>query len=148
MGPGIHIPEPDEVNMGFNRDMRHRLVLLIVLLCTSLQGQFSGRLAGTVLDATGAAVPGATVSLYLPKGDKPVLSTKTAADGTWNLIGVRVSEYDISFEATGFARTTLRAIPVDPARETTVQTVTLQLPAVSQSVDVASEAQTVQTSNA
>ncbi len=134
--------------MGFNRDMRHRLVLLIVLLCASLYGQFSGRLAGTVLDATGAAVPGATVSLYLPRGDKPVLSTKTAADGTWNLISVRVSEYDISFEAAGFAKTTLRAIPVDPARETTVQTVTLQLPAVSQSVDVASEAQTVQTSNA
>jgi len=128
--------------------MRHRLVLLIVLLCTSLYAQFSGRLAGTVLDATGAAVLGATVSLYLSHGDKPVFSTKTAADGTWNLIGVRVSEYDISFEATGFAKTTLRAIPVDPARETTVQTVTLQLPAVSQSVDVTSEAQTVQTSNA
>ena len=48
----------------------------------------------------------------------------------------------------GFAKTTLRAIAVDPARETTVQTVTLQLPAVSQSLDVAGDAQTVQTSNA
>jgi hypothetical protein len=128
--------------------MRHRLGLLLVLISASLYGQFSGRLAGTVLDASGAAVPGATVSLYLPRGDKPVLSTKTASDGTWNLIGVRISEYDISFEATGFAKTTLRAIAVDPARETTVQTVTLQLPAVSQSVDVSANVQTVQTSNA
>ena len=107
--------------MVFNGEMHHRLVFLFVSVSTILHAQFSGRLAGTVLDATGAAVPGATVSLYLPRGDKPVLSTKTVADGTWNLIGVRVSDYDISFEAPGFAKTTLRAIPVDPARETTVR---------------------------
>jgi hypothetical protein len=54
--------------------MRHRLVLLWVLICTSVYAQFSGRLAGTVLDASGAPVPGATVSLFLPQGDIPVLS--------------------------------------------------------------------------
>src|ERR1700722_15561809 len=101
--------------------MRHRLALLWIpvwcaVIATSLCAQFSGRLEGTALDATGAGVPGVTVSLFLPKGDKPVLSTKTVADGTWRLIGVRVSEYDISFEAAGFAKTTLRAIAVDPAR--------------------------------
>src|SRR5271165_839656 len=67
-----------------------RIPLCCALFSTILFGQFSGRLAGTVLDASGAAVPGATVSLYLPQGDKPVLSTKTVADGTWRLIGVRV----------------------------------------------------------
>src|ERR1700688_2254710 len=127
--------------MRFNSHMRHRLVLLWVLICTSVYAQFSGRLAGTVLDASGAPVPGATVSLFLPQGDIPVLSTKTAPDGTWRLIGVRPSNYDVAFEATGFAKTTLRGIAVDPARETTVQTITLQLPAVSQSVDVAGDVQ-------
>ena len=48
----FHIPGAGREGMGFNSDMRNRLVLLIVVICTSLYGQFSGRLAGTVLDAT------------------------------------------------------------------------------------------------
>jgi hypothetical protein len=128
--------------------MVSRAVILLVLIGTSLEAQFSGRLAGTVLDASDAPVPGATVSLFLPQGNTPVLSTKTAPDGTWRLIGVRPYDYDVSFEAAGFAKTTLRGIAVDPARETTVQTITLQLPAVSQSVDVAGDVQSIQTSNA
>jgi hypothetical protein len=131
--------------------MRYRsgLVLLVFLaLASALNAQFSGRVAGTVLDASSAPVAGAAVSLYLPNSDKALLSTKTAADGSWRLIGVRPADYDLSFEASGFAKTMLRAIAVDPARETTVQPVTLQLPAVSQSVDVAGDAQTVETSNA
>ncbi|HEX4278221.1 MAG TPA: TonB-dependent receptor, partial [Bryobacteraceae bacterium] len=122
--------------------------LLLLILSSTLQAQFSGRLAGTVLDASGSPVPGAAVSLFLPGSDKPVLTTKTVGDGTWRLIGVRPADYDLSFEATGFAKTTLRPIAVDPARETTVQTVTLALPTVSQSVDVAGDAQSIQTSNA
>jgi len=124
-------------------------VLLVGFLsCSVLCGQFSGRLSGTVQDASGAPVAGAAVSLYLPSGNKPLLSTKTVADGTWKLIGVRPLDYDLTFESAGFTKTTLRAIPVDPARETSVQTVTLQLPTVSQSVDVVSDTQSVQTSNA
>ncbi|HEX4137142.1 MAG TPA: TonB-dependent receptor [Bryobacteraceae bacterium] len=128
--------------------MRYRFVVLFALICTSVYGQFSGRLAGTVVDATGAAVPGAAVSLYLPGGDKAVIATKTASDGAWRLIGIRPTDYDITFEASGFVKTTLRSISVDPAREATVQTVTLQLATVSQSVDVTADAQRVQTSNA
>src|SRR3954454_4420084 len=101
--------------------MRYRFISLLLFICLSLNAQFSGRLAGTVLDASGAPVAGATVSLYLPQGAKALLSARTANDGVWRLIGVRPADYDLSFEATGFAKTTLRAIPVDPARETSVQ---------------------------
>src|SRR5450631_3596262 len=121
------------INLRFNSKMRNRLAFLLLLISTGLQAQFSGRLAGTVLDATGAPIPGATVSLVLPQGDKPVLTTKTADDGAWRLIRVRPSDYDLTLEATGFAKTTLHAVAVDPARETTVQTITLPLPAISQS---------------
>jgi hypothetical protein len=121
---------------------------VILLAASALHAQFSGRLAGTVLDSSGSPVPAVTVSLTLPQGDKPVLSTKTARDGVWNMIGVRPADYDISFEAPGFAKATLRGIAVDPARETSVQTVTLQLPAVSQSLEVAADAQLIQIANA
>ena len=121
---------------------------LLLLLALTLNAQFSGRATGLVTDASGAPVPNATVSLYLPNGNKPLLTTKTVADGSWRLLGVRPSDYDLAFEAPGFTKATLRAIPVDPARETTVQTVTLQLPSISQSVDVVADSQSVQTSNA
>ena len=133
----------------FNNNMPNRFALLLVVVCASLYGQFSGRLAGTVLDATGAPIPGATVSLFLPKGDSGgALDEDRRGRRSWRLIGVRVSDYDVTFEANGFSKTTLHAIAVDPARETSVQTVILQLPVVSQSVDVTADAQTVQISNA
>ncbi len=123
-------------------------IALLLLACLSLFGQYSGRVAGTVLDASGAPVAGATIALYLPGGAKPLLTAKTIADGSWRLIGVRPSDYDLTFDATGFTKSTLRGIPVDPARETSVQTITLQLPTVTQSVDVTSDTQSVQISNA
>jgi len=132
--------------------MRDRLALLFILLFSLLPavlfGQFSGRLAGTVLDASGTPVAGATVSLSLPNSDKAILTAKTVSDGSWRILGVRPADYDVAFEATGFVKTTLRAIAVDPARETTVPPVTLQLPAVSQSVNITADVQNVQTTNA
>jgi hypothetical protein len=123
-------------------------LLLLFPAALSLFGQYSGRMAGTVLDASGSPVSGAAVSLYLPNGNKPLLTTKTVTDGAWRLIGVRPSDYDLTFEATGFAKSTLRGIPVDPARETSVQTIALQLPTVTQSVDVTTDGQSVQILNA
>ena len=125
-----------------------RNLLFLFLAAVSLRAQFSGRLGGAVLDGSGAPVAGATVSLVLPGGSKAVLSTKSVGDGSWKMIGVRPSDYDLTFKAAGFTKSTLRAIPVDAARETSVQTVTLQLPSVTQSVDVVGDAQSVQTSNA
>jgi hypothetical protein len=141
-------PNPDRWFRCYQQLLISLLFPLLMFTPPCLQAQFSGRLAGTVLDASGAPMPAATVSLSLPKGHTPVLSTKTANDGTWNMIGVRPSEYDISFEATGFANATLRSIAVDPARETSVQPVTLQLPTLSQSLDVLAETQSLQTANA
>jgi hypothetical protein len=140
---------PSRTRYRYTRLQSRSLALIpLLLLIPTLHAQFSGRLAGTVLDSTGSPIPAATVSLSLPQGDKAILTTKTARDGVWNMIGVRPADYDISIEAPGFAKSTLRAIAVDPARETSVQTVTLQLPTVTQSLDVTADAQNVQISNA
>jgi hypothetical protein len=110
--------------------------------------QLSGRISGSVMDQSGAAAPGATVNLYLGGGDRPLLSTTTAADGTYNFIGVRSADYDLTVEATGFLKYTLRGIVADPARETSVPEIKLALPSVSQSVEVAADVQGVEITNA
>jgi hypothetical protein len=124
------------------------LILAVVLGCAPAFAQFSGRLSGTVLDSSSAPVPDATVNLYIAGGAKPLLTTKTARDGAWHFIGVRPTDYDIGVEASGFAKYSLRGITVDPASETDVPAITLQLPTVSQSLDVSAEAQKVETGNA
>ncbi len=75
-------------------------------MCFLVSGRFSeradvGRISGAVVDATGAAVGGADVELYLAGGQKPLLVSKTSAEGLYNFIGVRPAEYDLSISAKG-----------------------------------------------
>ena len=128
--------------------MVHKIALLGILIAASCFAQFSGRLTGTVVDASGAPVPEADIALQLPGSEKALLTTTTSADGTWHLAGVRPAAYDLTAQAKAFVKTTLHNLPVDAARETAVPTITLQLPAVAQSIDVEGSAETVQTGNA
>jgi hypothetical protein len=109
--------------------------------------QLSGRISGSVVDVSGAAVPGATVNLYLAGGAKPLLSTTTSSDGLFNLLGVRPADYDLSVEAQGFLKTTIRGIAVDAAREIPVPQIKLALASVTQSIDVTAGAQGVEITN-
>jgi hypothetical protein len=128
--------------------LRSAAFLCATLLCSSLHAQFSGRVTGTVVDASGAPVPGATVALSEPGSTAALLSTKTTADGTYHLIGVPPSDYDLAAEASGFSKAILRNIAVDVARETDLHSITLQPATIAQSIDVTADEQAVQTTNA
>jgi len=124
------------------------LALLAFLGGFPLSAQFSGRVTGTVVDASGAAIPGADVELFVAGGKKAVLAAKTTADGSFHLIGVRPADYDLTVSSKGFVSATLRNLNVDAARETDVPAFKLQIATVSQSVDVTGEATGVETSSA
>jgi Carboxypeptidase regulatory-like domain len=100
------------------------------------------------MDSSGAAVAGAAVALYLAGGQKPLLTTQTTADGSYNFVGVRAATYDLSVTSKGFVKTTLRGINVDPAREADIPTIKLEVASVSQSVEVSATVEGVDTSNA
>lgn len=130
--------------------MQHvcRFTVLCALLCLQAMGQSSGRVAGAVVDATGASVPDAEVALYLSGGQRPLLTTKTAIDGQFNFIGVRPAEYDVVVVARGFVKTTLRKVNVDPARETSIPPIKLETATTVFTVDVASGLDGVTTTTA
>ena len=130
--------------------MRLQWGLLVLALFPALpvSAQIDGRISGSVVDSSGAAVPAAEVDLLLPGGKKPLLTTKTSLDGLYHFIGVRAGEFDLAVQASGFVRITLRNVAVNPARETTVSEVKLQLATVTQSVEVSAEAQGVVSTNA
>src|ERR1035441_3139762 len=118
--------------------MRSRcgLLLSVLLSAVPLFAQFSGRVAGTVIDSSGAVVPDALVDLYMAAGKKPLLSTRTANNGAYNFVAVRPADYDLTVKAPGFVTFTLRSLTVDAARETSVPQVKLQLASGQYTVDV------------
>ncbi len=124
------------------------LLILSLLQVLPVSAQSSGRVSGSVVDASGAAVPGADVELYLAGGKKPLLTVKTSPEGLFNFIGVRAAEYDLAVNAKGFVKTIIRGLTVDAARETDVPGIKLQVATVSTSVDVTADVQGVETANA
>src|SRR5260370_4074989 len=121
---------------------------LLALVAGSCLAQVTGRISGSVTDSSGAAIPNATVNLLLPGGAKPVLATVTTSEGLFSFTNVRPVSYDLTVESKGFLKYTLRGLEVAPARETSLPRVQLERAAVTQSVDVTANVQTVQTSNA
>jgi hypothetical protein len=133
--------------MGFNREMRN-LCGILLLVGLPAVAQMSGRLSGSVADTSGAPVPNAEVSLFLPGGTKPLMKTKTSSDGTFHIIGIRPADYDLTVKGEGFVEATLHGITVDAARETPVSPVKLQLATVTYKVDVNAAEVAVEVSNA
>jgi hypothetical protein len=123
------------------------LAALLLLGGTPAAAQLSGRLSGAVVDSSGAAVPGAKVNLFLAGGSKPLLVATTSSEGLFNMLGIRPADYDLTVEAPGFLRATIRDITVDAARETPVPPIKLTLAAVTQSIDVAADTQAVELNN-
>src|SRR5439155_9888912 len=117
------------------------LFLAIILVVGEASAQVEGRLSGSVVDQSGGAVPGATVSLLLPGGDRPVLSVVTSTEGFFNFSNVRPELYDLTVEATGFRKQVVRSVKVDPARETTTAAIRLEVQGVSAEVAVIASVQ-------
>ncbi len=124
------------------------LTTVAFLWVLPLSAQIDGRISGAVVDASGSSVPNAEVELFLAGGKKPLLTTKSAGDGSYHLIAVRPGYFDLTVEAPGFVKATVHNIAVDPARETSVPEIKLALASVSQTVDVSAEVQGVEVSNA
>jgi hypothetical protein len=127
--------------------MRYVCGVALFLGVLGLHAQTSGRVSGSVVDATGASVPEAEVQLFLTGGQRPLLTTKTSVDGQFNFIGVRPADYDLVVLAKGFVKSTLHGVKVDPARETTIPAMKLETASVTFKVDVTSGTDAVSTTN-
>jgi hypothetical protein len=115
---------------------------------TGLYAQVAGRLSGSVVDQTGAAIPGATVNVFVPGGKEPVLSGTTNEAGLFSFIAVRPDTYDIAVESKGFTKSMMRLVKVSPIQETGLPPIKLEVQSATVSVEVTADANAVQLSNA
>jgi len=110
--------------------------------------QVTGRVIGTVVDSSGSAVPGATVSLLLSGGDAPVLTVVTSPEGFFTFSSVRPELYDMTVEARGFQRQLLQNVKVEPARDTALSEIRLSVQGVTEQVAVVDSVSSVQVTSA
>ena len=134
--------------MSFLRKPIGCVVCLLVLAVPTLTAQVSGRITGSVVDPTGAAIPGARVNVLVPGGTSPLFSVVTNDAGIFDFTSVRPETYEIVAELPGFRSQRLSKVRVEPLRQTTLPPIALSLETVAQTVEVTATDFAVQTGNA
>ncbi|HEY2933876.1 MAG TPA: carboxypeptidase regulatory-like domain-containing protein [Acidobacteriota bacterium] len=101
--------------------MRHISILAVVLLSTVVSfGQTNkGGISGTVTDASGAVIPGATVTIT-NLGTSQRLTLTTSDDGTYAAASLEPVTYRVTTELPGFKKSVVENVKVDTATTVTV----------------------------
>jgi hypothetical protein len=97
----------------------------------------AGGVSGRVTDASGANLPGVTVSVTDENG-RVVGQGVTDADGEYEFGGVLPGRYAVVFDLVGFSRNRRDGVSVDPGLTTEVDA-TLSIGSVAETVTVAAE---------
>jgi hypothetical protein len=115
------------------------LSLILLLSCSlALRAQSTyGSLTGTVLDATGAVEPGATVTLT-NVGTAEKQTQKTGDTGLYSFVNLNPGQYRLVIEKTGFKRVNRENVVIQ-VQQTTRVDVTLPVGGTSETVTVTSE---------
>ena len=122
-------------------------IVLSLLLCSFALAQVdTGTVLGSVLDGTGAVIPGATVTLT-NQAQGTSLTTKTNGEGNYQFPVVRAGMYSITVEATGFTQAKRENVSVSIQQRAVVD-VRLQPGTVTQSVEVTLDVAQLQTQDA
>jgi hypothetical protein len=106
----------------------------------------SGDLVGTVLDKTGATVPGATIeAVNVETGVK--YPTTAEASGEYRLNNLPVGVYNITASSANFAATTVNGFKIDLNKTSTLQ-ITLEIKGAVTSIEVSGQAVALDTTTA
>src|SRR6267378_6034982 len=128
--------------------MRCKLLLSVLLsLCAaSAYAQFGASIQGTVVDASGGAVAGATVTVTNPDtGASKVAITNDT--GFYRVSALVPGKYTITVEAPGFKKDVTNGVFVS-AEELTGHDIVVEPGTVTESVNVSADAVTLNSENA
>ena len=122
------------------------LVLLLTVAPLTFGQAISGDLLGSVQDPTGAGVPNANVETT-NEATNLKSSAKTNSNGEYRFTNLPPGSYTLTGSAAGFSTASLKDVAITVGKVATVN-LTLQVGQVSQSVDVAEAAATIDTTTA
>src|SRR5258707_15430210 len=113
---------PKALSALFGRAALLIVASLVVLLWSPaplLAQVDTGTILGTVSDASGGSVRGATVTLT-NEGTNASLATTTSADGTYKFSPVRIGSYKITATLQGFQTVTQKGVTVNVGQDVVV----------------------------
>jgi hypothetical protein len=99
-------------------------------------------ISGTVMDPTGAGIPGASISAHR-NGGPAIRSTRADSSGTFRLTGLPAGDFDLGVESDGFAPQSLRVSIA--GRSPSPIRIALKLAGIRQEVTVSESAAAVST---
>src|SRR5437870_5384204 len=118
----------------------------VVFVSNSFGQATDGNIVGTVVDASGAAVPAANVELQnMQTGVKA--TTKTDGSGTYRFNNVLVGSYSVTVSASGFTTASLKNVDID-LNKTTTANITMQVGTVTTAVEISESAVLLDTTTA
>lgn len=121
--------------------------LAVLVLCLAMRAQeFRGSILGTITDASGGLVPGASVTA-VNMATNVRLSASTTATGAFTIPFVLPGTYRISVEAAGFKTVVRESIEVEVQQRVRLD-FQLEPGVVTESITVSSETPLLDTSNA
>ncbi|MCI0338974.1 MAG: carboxypeptidase-like regulatory domain-containing protein [Acidobacteria bacterium] len=127
-----------------------RLLMCVLVGCSfssfALAQDFRGSISGRVTDASGAAVPGATVTITNLATNTPT-TTITNDGGDYTVLYLNPGQYSVAVEAKGFKRTVRQSIEVRVADKLTLD-LALEVGGVSETVNITTDASLLETASA
>src|ERR1039457_3117535 len=110
------------------------LLVWLTVMAAGTHAQFRGGIQGTVLDAQGAVVDGATVTLTNKETNR-VLTTTSDANGVYNFLSLPPSNYSLTAEKAGFKKKVLDQVNLAGEQTQSVD-ITMDIGDAAQSVVV------------
>jgi len=122
------------------------VVFLWAACVTGFAQTVSGDLTGTIYDASGATVPGATI---VAKNDATGVETTTASTptGQYRISNLPVGTYTLSVSTPGFSKAEIKGVAVELNKIAT-KNITLQVGTIAEVVEVTSAPPTIDTTTA
>jgi hypothetical protein len=129
------------------RCVRAILILVSLAVVPSVAfAQASASIVGTVKDASGAVLPGATVEASSPALIEKTRTVVSSGTGQYSIENLRPGTYTVTFTLTGFAPVKREGIELSGAFVATVNA-DLRVGGVAETVTVSGEAPTVDTTS-
>src|SRR5215470_13292918 len=133
-----------------SRMLRSRLtiaasVIAVILTSTALSQTFRGGISGSVTDASGATIAGATVRL-LNEGTGLARNQETTSAGEFNFPDLQVGLYTLSVTKQGFQIRKLEKVEVAVGKVTSLP-ITLAIGQTSETVEVQAAAASLETTS-
>ncbi|MGB6130926.1 MAG: carboxypeptidase regulatory-like domain-containing protein [Acidobacteriaceae bacterium] len=119
--------------------------LLALCLCSAWAQSTFGTMRGTVVDVSGAVIPGATVTVH--SLDENFDRTATTSDaGEWVVENLQPGHYSVTVVRAGFAKAVVPSTELDARQDLRVP-VTLSVAAQATTVEVSADAAQMNTEN-